>query len=146
MILNRRRFLGTAAAGAALLSSPMALGQKRPRVVIVGGGAGGATAARYIAKDSKGAIEVILIEPSRTYYTCFFSNLAIGGFQPMSNLAHSYGKLASEYGVTVVHDWASAVDREKRKSASQAAMRFPTTGWFCRRVSTLSKIPLKAGM
>ncbi|KZK84972.1 Sulfide dehydrogenase [flavocytochrome c] flavoprotein chain precursor [Pseudovibrio sp. Ad13] len=115
MRLNRRRFLGTAAASAALLSSPIALGQKRPRVVIIGGGAGGATAARYIAKDSDGAIEVILIEPSRTYYTCFFSNLAIGGFQPMSKLAHSYGTLASEYGVTVVHDWASDVDREKKE-------------------------------
>jgi NADPH-dependent 2,4-dienoyl-CoA reductase/sulfur reductase-like enzyme len=114
MRLNRRRFLGTAAASAALLSSPIALGQKRPRVVIIGGGAGGATAARYLAKDSDGAIEVILIEPSRTYYTCFFSNLAIGGFQPMSKLAHSYGTLASDYGVTVVHDWASAVDREKK--------------------------------
>ncbi len=40
---------------------------------------------------------------------------AIGGFQPLSKLAHSYGTLASEYGVTVVHDWASAVDRERKE-------------------------------
>jgi len=42
--------------------------------VVIGGGAGGATAARYIAKDSKGEIDVTLAEPSRSYNTCFFSN------------------------------------------------------------------------
>lgn len=81
MTLNRRTFLGAAGVAAAGLSAPMVLAQGRPRVVVVGGGAGGATAARYIAKDSKGEIDVTLIEPSRTYYTCFFSNLYLGGFQ-----------------------------------------------------------------
>ncbi len=82
MTLNRRTFIGTSAAAAAALSAPMvkAGGHGKPKVVVVGGGAGGATAARYIAKDSKGEIDVTLIEPTRTYYTCFFSNLYIGGF------------------------------------------------------------------
>ena len=83
----------------------------KPRVVVVGGGAGGATAARYIAKDSKGAIDVTLVEPSRTYYTCFFSNLYLGGFRDLGSIAHSYGNLASEYGINVVHDWAVDIDR-----------------------------------
>ncbi|MCP4821468.1 MAG: FAD-dependent oxidoreductase, partial [Shimia sp.] len=78
MTLNRRTFLGAAAA-AASLSAPMVRAMGKPRVVVVGGGAGGATAARYIAKDSKGAIDVTLIEPTRMYYTCFFSNLYLGG-------------------------------------------------------------------
>ncbi len=114
MTLNRRVFLGTAGVVAAGLSAPMVLAQGKPRVVVVGGGAGGATAARYIAKDSKGEIDVTLIEPSRTYYTCFFSNLYLGGFQELSDIAHSYGTLAANYGINVVHDWATGVDRDAK--------------------------------
>ena len=114
MRLNRRLFLGTAAAATAL-SAPMvrAAGHGMPRVVVVGGGAGGATAARYIAKDSDGAIDVTLIEPTRTYYTCFFSNLYLGGFKEMSDLGHTYGNLAAS-GINVVHDWAVGVDRDTK--------------------------------
>jgi NADPH-dependent 2,4-dienoyl-CoA reductase/sulfur reductase-like enzyme len=85
----------------------------KPRVVVIGGGPGGATAARYVAKDSKGDIDVTLIEPTRAYYTCFFSNLYLGGFREMDSLAHGYGKLATQ-GVNVVHDWAVGVDRDAR--------------------------------
>ena len=83
MTINRRSFIQTAAAVTASLSAPMVMASGKPRVVVVGGGAGGATVARYIAKDSKGAIDVTLVEPSRTYYTCFFSNLYIGGFRDL---------------------------------------------------------------
>ena len=117
MKFNRRTFLGTATAGAATLSAPMVMAQGRPRVVVIGGGAGGATAARYIAKDSEGAIDVTLIEPTRTYYTCFFSNLYIGGFRDLQSIAHSYGTLAADYGVNVVHDWATGVDRDAKTVA-----------------------------
>ncbi|MBS8227084.1 FAD-dependent oxidoreductase, partial [Vannielia litorea] len=119
MKLNRRTFLGTAAAGTAALSAPMvrAASHGMPRVVVIGGGAGGATAARYIAKDSEGAIDVVLIEPTRTYYTCFFSNLYLGGFRDLQSIAHSYGTLASEYGINVVHDWAVGVDRDAKTVA-----------------------------
>lgn len=110
MNFNRRGFLGAAVGTAAALSAPMVMGAGKPRVVVVGGGAGGATAARYIARDSKGAIDVILVEPTRSYYTCFFSNLYIGGFREMDSLGHSYGSLAAS-GVNVVHDWAVGVDR-----------------------------------
>ena len=118
MKLNRRSFIGTAAA-ASVLSAPMvqAAGHGKPRVVVVGGGAGGATAARYIAKDSKGEIDVTLIEPTRTYYTCFFSNLYLGGFKEISDIGHTYGTLASEYGINVVHDWAVGVDRDAKTVA-----------------------------
>ncbi|WP_406645276.1 NAD(P)/FAD-dependent oxidoreductase [Aliisedimentitalea scapharcae] len=114
MTFNRRTFLGTGVAAAAALQAPMVLGAAKPRVVVIGGGAGGATAARYIAKGSKGAIDVTLVEPSRSYYTCFFSNLYIGGFRELSSIAHSYGKLASEYGINVVHDWAVGIDRDAK--------------------------------
>lgn len=119
MKLNRRTFIGTGVALGATMSAPMVMGagHGKPRVVVVGGGAGGATAARYIAKDSQGAIDVTLIEPSRQYYTCFFSNLYLGGFRDMNSLGHSYGGLAAEYGINVVHDWAIGVDRDAKTVA-----------------------------
>ncbi len=115
MTINRRGFIGAGLAVTASLSAPAVFAQNaRPKVVVIGGGAGGATAARYIAKDSKGAIDVTLVEPTRTYYTCFFSNLYMGGFRTLESIAHSYGTLASEYGINVVHDWAVGIDRDAR--------------------------------
>jgi NADPH-dependent 2,4-dienoyl-CoA reductase/sulfur reductase-like enzyme len=107
--------MGSGAAAATALAAPMAFagGHGKPRVVVVGGGAGGATAARYIAKDSKGAVDVTLIEPSRMYYTCFFSNLYLGGIKAIDDLGHSYGNMAAG-GVNVVHDWAVGVDRDAK--------------------------------
>lgn len=118
MKFNRRLFLGTGAAAAATLTAPtvFAAGHGKAHVVVVGGGAGGATAARYIAKDSKGEVAVTLIEPTRQYYTCFFSNLYLGGFKEMDELGHSYGGLAAG-GVNVVHDWATGVDRDAKTVA-----------------------------
>ncbi|MHA3980671.1 FCSD flavin-binding domain-containing protein [Halovulum sp. GXIMD14794] len=114
MRLSRRLFLGAAAAGTAGLASSMVAGQGAPRVVVIGGGAGGATVARYLAKDSDGALDVTLIEPTRTYYTCFFSNLYIGGFRDFASIGHTYGTLATDYGVNVVHDWVVGVDRDAK--------------------------------
>lgn len=124
MQINRRLFLGGAAAGAAVLQAPMVLGQGKPRVVVIGGGAGGATCARYIAKDSDGAIEVVLIEPSEVHYTCFFSNLYLGGFRDFDSLAHRYDKLAGDYGITVVRDRAAGVDRAARTVATEGGESF----------------------
>ncbi|MEM8958421.1 MAG: NAD(P)/FAD-dependent oxidoreductase [Pseudomonadota bacterium] len=123
MTLNRRSVL---AAGAAALAAPavLAQGQTRPRVVVVGGGAGGATAARYIAKDSADAIAVTLVEPSRIYATCFFSNLYLGGFKILREITHSYGPLAAA-GVNVVHDWAIDVDRAARTVALAGGATLP---------------------
>ena len=114
---SRRGFIGATAGVTAALSAPAVLGAVRPKAVVIGGGAGGATAARYIAKDSKGAVDVILIEPTRSYYTCFFSNLYLGGFRDFASIGHSYGKLASDFGVNVVHDWAVGVDRDAKSVA-----------------------------
>ncbi len=117
MKLNRRMFVGSSVAAATTVASaPMVMGagHAKPRVVVIGGGAGGATAARYIAKDSDGAIDVTLIEPTRVYYTCFFSNLYIGGFRDLASIGHSYGTLAAKYGINVVHDWAVGIDRDAK--------------------------------
>ena len=116
MTFNRRKFIAVGTAAAATLSAPAVLadGHGKPRVVVIGGGSGGATAARYIAKDSKGAIDVTLVEPTRSYFTCYFSNLYIGGFTDLEDISHTYGTLAAKYGINVVHDWAVDVDRDSK--------------------------------
>jgi NADPH-dependent 2,4-dienoyl-CoA reductase/sulfur reductase-like enzyme len=103
----------------------MAAAHGKPRVVVIGGGAGGATAARYIAKDSDGAIDVTLVEPSRTYFSCFFSNLYLGGFKEMDDLGHTYGVLASKHGVNVVHDWAVDVDPDGKMVTLAGGSKLP---------------------
>ncbi|MEM1374524.1 MAG: NAD(P)/FAD-dependent oxidoreductase [Pseudomonadota bacterium] len=125
MTVSRRTFLGAATA-AATLSAPMVRAMAgKPRVVVVGGGAGGATAARYVAKDSGGDIDVTLIEPTRTYYTCFFSNLYIGGFKDIEDIGHTYGGLASNHGVNVLHDWATGVDRDAKTVTTAGGVTVP---------------------
>jgi len=104
---------GLAAAGAATMKARLALGASQAKVVVIGGGAGGATAARYIAKDAKD-IEVSLVEPSPSYTTCFFSNLYIGGFRSFESITHGYDKLRDGYGVKVFHDRASDIDPAKK--------------------------------
>lgn len=129
MRITRRKF--NALTGASVLTwglsakAPALFGAGKPRAVIIGGGAGGATAARYIAKDSKGAIDVTLIEPTRRYYTCFFSNLYLGGFRDFESLGHGYDTLAKEYGINVVHDWASSIDRDKKEVVLASGARVP---------------------
>ena len=112
---SRRSFVGFLATSTAALSMPsIALGAI-PRVVVIGGGAGGATAARYIAKDSKGAVHVTLVEASKRYYTCFFSNLYLGGFRNYGSIGHNYYGLAVNHGVNLVHEWAVSVDGTAKK-------------------------------
>lgn len=113
MTVNRRIFLGGMAAGSALLSAPMVLGQAKPRVVVIGGGAGGATAAHYLARDSNGELDVVLIDASDAYTTCFFSNLYIGGFRDFDSITHGYDGLTAA-GVQKVTDTATGVDRDAR--------------------------------
>ena len=113
--ISRRTFTGLATASVATLSMPSISFGALPRVVVIGGGAGGATAARYIAKDSKGGVDVTLVEASKRYYTCFFSNLYLGGFRNYGSIGHNYYGLAVNRGVNVVHEWAVSVDSAAKK-------------------------------
>ena len=109
--LSRRTF-NTLLGGASMMSlaAPNIAFGAKPKAVIIGGGAGGATAARYIAKDSNGEIEVTLVEPNKRYYTCFFSNLYLGGLRDFASLGHGYDRLVTQHGINVIHDWAIGVD------------------------------------
>ena len=115
MSTNRRRFLQGAAslAAASGLAAP-AIAQAKPKLVVVGGGPGGATVAKYVAKDSAGAIEVTLVEPAKQFTTCFHSNLYLGGFRSFQSITHSYAALAKNYGVKHAQQAAAAIDRDKK--------------------------------
>lgn len=115
MTMNRRDFLATGSAVATLALAAPALAQARPRVVVVGGGPGGVTAAKYIAKDSQGGIDVVLVEPQRQFTTCFHSNLYLGGYRSFESITHGYDKVSAAHGFRMNHQMASRVDREKKE-------------------------------
>lgn len=108
--LNRRSFnkLLAASAASTTLAAPFVARGATAKVVVVGGGFGGATAAKYLRRfDSQ--LEVTLVEPAETFVTCPFSNTVIGGLNPLSRISHGYDGLRG-HGITVVHDTASAID------------------------------------
>ncbi len=111
---SRRTFLSGAGALAAASSLPSpAIAQAKPKLVVVGGGPGGATLAKYVAKDSAGAIEVTLVEPLKQFVTCFHSNLYLGGFREFKSITHSYAGL-SKHGVKLAHVAAASIDKDKK--------------------------------
>ncbi len=116
MTFDRRAFLAAGTAATAALAAPVVWGASsgRPKVVVIGGGPGGATVARYLSKDSDGGIDVTVIEPSQIYHTCFFSNLYLGGFRTGDSLAQSYTNLKDAYGIKFIHDRAVGIDRSLR--------------------------------
>jgi sulfide dehydrogenase [flavocytochrome c] flavoprotein subunit len=82
-------------------------------VVVVGGGYGGATAAKYISMWSEGGIRVTLVERNAAFVSCPISNLVLAGEKQLSDITVGYEGLA-KYGITVVQDEVTAVDAEKR--------------------------------
>ncbi len=113
---SRRSVLQSLGAGsaAALIGASRAVGQKAPpRVVVIGGGIGGASAARALLREDA-SIGVTLVEPSTQYTTCPFSNLIVAGLREISTLQFGYDGLRRA-GVTVVHEAAAAVDPDARR-------------------------------
>ncbi|KAA0875050.1 NAD(P)/FAD-dependent oxidoreductase [Nitrincola tapanii] len=91
------------------LSAPSPTQAKAGRVLVIGGGFGGATAAKYIKRGNP-AISVTLIEPNSTYYTCPFSNLVLAGERNLDSIGHNYNELKEVYGVEVIHALAEDID------------------------------------
>lgn len=111
---SRRAFLGSAASATAVLSllPAPALAQSAPRVVVVGGGFAGASAARSL-KRANPAIAVTLVEASRTFTACPFSNLVIGGLRDLQAQQFGYGRIAGE-GIAIAFATATGIDPQAR--------------------------------
>src|SRR5438552_14367416 len=118
--LTRRQFLATSGIGVGALGGSALLGgcaasakgdfmpKSARRVVVVGGGWGGATAAKYVRLTDP-AIEVVLLEPNRQFVSCPFSNLVLSGLRSIDSLTMSYDGLR-RHGVKVIHEAATAIE------------------------------------
>ena len=109
---SRRRWLRSA--GQVVLAAGWTVGapafsqQSAGRVVVIGGGFGGATAAKYI-KQRNPLIDVTLVEPAQKFYTCPFTNLYLGGLRTFDAQAHGFDELRG-MGVKIIHDFAQSAD------------------------------------
>lgn len=116
MLMKRRDFLKAGAAAGAMASLYGCAGGNKAggHVVVVGGGYGGATVAKYLRMWSQGSVQVTLIERNPTFISCPISNLVIGGTKTMEDITVSYDNLKSKWGVRVLQDDVLAVDTAKR--------------------------------
>ena len=115
-VMHRRSFLHSSAAAGVLGLGACATQSmpSRARVVVVGAGYGGATAARYVRLLSQHKIDVVLVEPDLSFVSCPLSNLVLGGSRQLADLTTAYDGLARNHGVTLVRDRVATVDSARK--------------------------------
>ena len=121
--LNRRDFIKTAAiiSGSSLLGACANFGLNKAsqaslgRVVIIGGGYAGTTAAKYIRMWSNGNIKTVVIERSSQFVSCPLSNLVLGGSKSINDLTFGYDLVKKNHGVKWVNDEVTAIDLSAKK-------------------------------
>ena len=118
--MRRRDFLELALAGSAWSSLAAAAGNTAAartsslgRVVVVGAGFGGATAAKYVRMLSGGRIEVVLIDQNPDFISCPVSNRVLGGQKTLQQLTFGYDVLQQNHGVKFMHGSVTAIDADK---------------------------------
>ena len=117
MAIDRRDFLKIATS-TALISFPLiskaVVSQAKGRVVVIGGGYAGATAAKYLRTWSNGGLDVIVVEPRSQFVSCPLSNLVLGGNKNINELTFGYDLLKSNHGIEWVIDEVVAIDGASR--------------------------------
>ena len=124
MKITRRGFIQTAGAATAISVAGVpyiALGAGK-NVVVVGGGTGGATAAKYL-RMADPSIEVTLIEANKHYYTCYMSNEVLGGERSLDSIKFGYAGLG-KHGVKVVHDKVTGIDAKAKMVKTAGGQSF----------------------
>ena len=133
--MNRRdvlRLAGAAGvvgvtAGCAATNAPAVVGlPDAARVLVIGGGFGGATAAKYVRLLSQYRIDVVLVEPDPAFVSCPLSNLVVAGARAMPDITRPYASLTQQHGVRVVRDTVTGIDATQRIAtlASGARIRY----------------------
>ena len=107
--LSRRAFTGALLATTALSACAVQTAPAKAHVVVIGGGWGGATAAKFLRLEDPG-IAVTLVEPKDAFVTCPFSNYVLAGFKRIDEITHSYAALTGVHGVRHLRDTATAID------------------------------------
>ena len=113
--LTRRQFFSLAGSlPFARLPTGRARANTRARVVVVGGGFGGAACAKYL-RLADPSLTVTLVTPQRQFVTCPFSNVALVGLRPLASLTYTYYQLRERYGVQIVRAQAQELDPTAQK-------------------------------
>src|SRR5882672_8556020 len=111
--ISRREFCGASAATVTALAFALpACAQSAARIVVIGGGFGGASCARAL-KQIDPKLQVTLVEPSRTFTACPFSNAVIAGLRSIEQQQFTYDKIVAD-GVTVIAQAATKIDPQAR--------------------------------
>ena len=126
--MDRRHFIGQSAAALGLVtgfSTQARANLQKAEILVIGGGYGGATAAKYLRLFSNNTASVTLIEPNPSFISCPMSNLVVGGSRTLSELTTSYSNLSKRHGIKMIQDSVASIDADKKtvKLASGKTLR-----------------------
>ena len=123
-VTRRNAVLGITAAAAMLARPSILRAQSTARVVVVGGGFGGAACARALKRAQQGNLQVILIEPNAVFTSCPFSNEVIAGLRDIEAQQFGYDGLAAE-GVTVIGQAVTTIEPQRRSVMTTEGVALP---------------------
>jgi sulfide dehydrogenase [flavocytochrome c] flavoprotein chain len=128
--MDRRHFIGHSAAAVGLLAGlsgqTRAANLQKAEILVIGGGYGGATAAKYLRLFSNNTARVTLIEPNTSFISCPMSNLVIGGSRTMAEITSPYDTLSKRHGIKIIKDSVVSIDPTQKtvKLASGKTLRY----------------------
>jgi len=115
--MDRRHFLGQSTAALGLLagfSGQAKANLQKAEILVIGGGYGGATAAKYLRLFSNNTAKVTLIEPNASFVSCPLSNLVVGGSRTLADITSPYDNLSKRHGVKIIQDSVTGIDPDKK--------------------------------
>ena len=115
--MDRRHFIGQSAGALGLIagfSGSARASLQKEEILVIGGGYGGATAAKYLRLFSNNTARVTLIEPNAAFVSCPMSNLVVGGSRNMAEITSPYDNLSKRHGVKIIHESVVSIDPDKK--------------------------------
>ena len=115
--MDRRHFIGQSAGALGLIagfSGSARASLQKAEILVIGGGYGGATAAKYLRLFSNNTARVTLIEPNAAFVSCPMSNLVVGGSRNMAEITSPYDNLSKRHGVKIIHESVVSIDPDKK--------------------------------
>jgi NADPH-dependent 2,4-dienoyl-CoA reductase/sulfur reductase-like enzyme len=127
--MDRRHFIGQSAAALGMLagfSGQARANLQKAEILVIGGGYGGATAAKYLRLFSNNTAKVTLIEPNASFISCPMSNLVIGGSRTLADLTSPYDNLSKRHGIKIIQESVTSIDPDKKvvKLSSGKTLRY----------------------
>ena len=126
--MDRRHFIGHSAVTLGLLagfSGQARANLQKAEILVIGGGYGGATAAKYLRLFSNNTAKVTLIEPNASFVSCPLSNLVIGGSRKLAELTSPYDNLSKRHGIKIIQDSVASIDPDKKTAKLVSGKTLP---------------------